>query len=302
MIKEEKKLYSSGDLSKMVGIPVSTLRFYDEEGIFVPEFRDMTTNYRYYTEQQVMDALFIVEMRRLDIPLHEIKELMQEKRLGSLKEKLEMRMGLIQEKIAKLQYLYEYAQQFHDQVVKGMETMVQIIQAVNEPKQGFQYKIKHFPLQYVVWKRVKGSFYTQEKFTKCHLALDDICVENNLKITGSKMAVFFDQKDEHLNKTEYDTEWVMPVAGSDKNSPYVKPFGDFWGISATYIGFYHGLREVYRQLLDVIEKGNYELAGPPIEEYLINCAHINNVQKYITTVIFPIKLNSLVNDQWIADL
>lgn len=295
MIKEEKTLYSSGDLSKMVGIPVSTLRFYDEEKLFTPEFRDAATNYRYYTEQQVMDALFILEMRRLDVPLHEIKTLMEQKRLGLLKETLEEKMKLIQGEIAKLQYLYEYTEQLRNQVIKGMETIVQSSRP--ESIQEFKYEIKYFPLRHVVWEKVKGNFYTQAKFTKYHIALEDLCIRNNLKITGPMMAAFSDLNDEHLDKSEYDAEWVIPVAESNSKNPFVKPFGDFWGICTTHIGLYHELREVYTKLLAVIEKENYELAGPPIEEYLINCAHINNAQKYVTTVIFPIKLNSLVINQ-----
>ncbi len=41
-------MYKIGELSKLSQIPVKTLRFYDAEGILVPDEIDEFTGYRYY--------------------------------------------------------------------------------------------------------------------------------------------------------------------------------------------------------------------------------------------------------------
>lgn len=67
-------MYSIGDFSKKTGISVSTLRYYDKEGVIVPGFK-ADNGYRYYTDEQVISALFINNMKRLNLPLEVIREL-----------------------------------------------------------------------------------------------------------------------------------------------------------------------------------------------------------------------------------
>ena len=43
------KRFTIGEMAKMHNIAESTLRYYDEKGIFHPSIVDPQTNYRYYT-------------------------------------------------------------------------------------------------------------------------------------------------------------------------------------------------------------------------------------------------------------
>ncbi|MGR6018176.1 MerR family DNA-binding transcriptional regulator [Bacillus paranthracis] len=46
------KRFTIGEMAKMHNIAESTLRYYDEKGIFHPSTVDPQTNYRYYTIDQ----------------------------------------------------------------------------------------------------------------------------------------------------------------------------------------------------------------------------------------------------------
>ncbi len=46
------KRFTIGEMAKMHNIAESTLRYYDEKGIFHPSIVDPQTNYRYYTIDQ----------------------------------------------------------------------------------------------------------------------------------------------------------------------------------------------------------------------------------------------------------
>ena len=52
-------LYKIGDFSKKVNVSVRTLRYYDEIGILLPAEIDLFTNYRYYTDEQIENYLYI---------------------------------------------------------------------------------------------------------------------------------------------------------------------------------------------------------------------------------------------------
>lgn len=42
-------MYKIGELSRLCRIPVKTLRYYDNEGVLVPDEIDRFTGYRYYS-------------------------------------------------------------------------------------------------------------------------------------------------------------------------------------------------------------------------------------------------------------
>lgn len=78
-------MYSIGEISKMVKISVDALRYYDEIDLLKPHHVDKDTRYRYYTEEQVKDLLFITELKQYNFSLDAIKELLQCKDTERLK-------------------------------------------------------------------------------------------------------------------------------------------------------------------------------------------------------------------------
>ncbi len=65
--------YRIGEFSKITGLTVKSLRFYHEQGILIPDYTDDDSGYRYYKDHQVSDGILISFLRRLDLPLSEIK-------------------------------------------------------------------------------------------------------------------------------------------------------------------------------------------------------------------------------------
>lgn len=62
-----------GEFSKLTGVPIRTLRYYDEIDLFKPVDIDLFTDYRYYKEEQVEDLNLINELKKVGFSLEEIK-------------------------------------------------------------------------------------------------------------------------------------------------------------------------------------------------------------------------------------
>lgn len=73
-----QKYFLIGEISELLKIPRSTLRYYDREGIISPKFRK-ENNYRYYTRAQIITIKKIGTMRKLGLTLDEIKIFFNEK-------------------------------------------------------------------------------------------------------------------------------------------------------------------------------------------------------------------------------
>ena len=69
-----KDFLSIKEFSKLSGVESSTLRYWDEIGLFSPAQRDTENNYRYYSPEQIVAVNFITILSRLDIPLKIINE------------------------------------------------------------------------------------------------------------------------------------------------------------------------------------------------------------------------------------
>ena len=69
------ELYSIGKLSKLVGLSIGTLRYYDEMGLVSPSHVSDENGYRYYAPHQAADFARIMELKEFGFSLREIKDL-----------------------------------------------------------------------------------------------------------------------------------------------------------------------------------------------------------------------------------
>jgi len=61
------------EFSRLTGIKRENLRYYDQIGLFSPEFRG-ENGYRYYTRSQLTTAYLIISLREIGISIDEIKK------------------------------------------------------------------------------------------------------------------------------------------------------------------------------------------------------------------------------------
>ncbi len=70
---KNEELLSIGEFSKLTGVHVKSLRYYEQVGVLIPAFIDPDSGYRYYDryQREIVDSIqFCVKM---DIPLREFK-------------------------------------------------------------------------------------------------------------------------------------------------------------------------------------------------------------------------------------
>ena len=63
-----------GEFSKLTGVSIRTLRYYDDIDLFKPSEIDLFTNYRYYSEEQIEDLELIHKLKSVGFSLEEIKQ------------------------------------------------------------------------------------------------------------------------------------------------------------------------------------------------------------------------------------
>ncbi len=99
-----KKFFSIGEAAKAVHMTSETLRHYDRIGLVKPSRKDEWTNYRYYTEQDIVRLNTVRALQLMDLPLQEIKQVLDYNDLEKIVAFLDQAEKKADEKIAALQY------------------------------------------------------------------------------------------------------------------------------------------------------------------------------------------------------
>lgn len=99
-----KKFFSVGEAAKAVHTTSETLRHYDRIGLVKPSKKDEWTNYRYYTEQDIVRLNTVRALQLMDLSLQEIKKVLEYDDLEKIINFLTQAEKKADEKIAALQY------------------------------------------------------------------------------------------------------------------------------------------------------------------------------------------------------
>lgn len=70
-------MYKINDFSKKSNTSVSTLRYYDEINLLKPAYTNIFTNYRYYTDEQLKLINIISDLKDINLPLEDIKNILK---------------------------------------------------------------------------------------------------------------------------------------------------------------------------------------------------------------------------------
>lgn len=113
-------MYKIGEFSKLVDIPVRTLRFYDEYGILQPSEIDQFTGYRYYTDENIVECELIKLLKSVDFTLDEIslyKNNLNKEVIDNKQKEILEQIDLLKKKFKKLSIMKEEIENSQDKVI-----------------------------------------------------------------------------------------------------------------------------------------------------------------------------------------
>ncbi|MCL1847727.1 MAG: MerR family transcriptional regulator [Coriobacteriia bacterium] len=94
------------EFSKLSGIETTTLRYWDDIGIFSPAKRDPGNNYRRYAPEQLIAANFITVMSSLNVPLKTIARVEDERDPEMIMEMIEQQEKALDREMNRLRECY----------------------------------------------------------------------------------------------------------------------------------------------------------------------------------------------------
>lgn len=86
-MKNEDKKYTTGEIARICSVTKKQLRYYEENDILNPKYKDENTKYRYYSESQIEEILMIKDLKKADFSLRDISDILKGRDIPLLKKR-----------------------------------------------------------------------------------------------------------------------------------------------------------------------------------------------------------------------
>ena len=279
-----KNHYQIGELAKVSGLSIKTLRYYDRKELLIPEERDPDNKYRCYSEKQLLEALMINELKNRGFTLMEMRKILSSKTFDSLNMILENKTKSILEEIERLENQLSAIDSSRTCLLRSMA----ITDEQNSEPNIEEFQIRKFPSMKYLFTRAKSRILADELFWDRCVEIYRLRDQGGYSVCGPLTAVFHEHYTKQFFFDEGDLELMIPVEYKGEEVPYIKEFGGFDVASAVFVGKYSAMLDTYNRLVGWVEKSGLILSGTPIEEYLVEFSQGVAEDKYVTRINLPV--------------
>ncbi len=104
-----ESLLTLGELARAAGVPSSTVRYYEREGILKPRRRS-SANYRLYSQEDVHRLRFIRAAQATGFTLHDVTELLRPAHCHRVQDLIEERLKTVSGRLRELRHVQRVLQ------------------------------------------------------------------------------------------------------------------------------------------------------------------------------------------------
>ena len=271
-----KNRFSIGEMSKLMNIPVKTLRYYDEIGLFKPSEVNRQTGYRYYSTEQFEQLDIIKYLRLLGIPLAEIREHFTQRRVEYFLHLLQRQETLIDEQIRELE---QTRRRFDNRILELQDALSGKGKGVGE--------IRFFETRRVLrlQERVQSGPSLEMSVRKLEQQLNS----RQTPIFIGKVGLTVSEENLHNeNFYEYSSVFILVEAPDEYPDLSVEvPAGEY---ACLLFGGLHGDSAAhYRTLFRFVKDRGYVIQGEAMERAIIDEFISKDPARFLTEIQIPVR-------------
>jgi DNA-binding transcriptional MerR regulator len=272
-----------GEFSKLVQVPVATLRYYDQVGLLKPIEVDRFTGYRYYSASQLPRLHRILALKGLGFSLEQIGTVLAE---GLTPEQMRGMLRLRHAQIS--QQLVEVQSQL-------VEVEVRLQQIEQEEKLStYDVILKQVEVQLVASIRailpshnVVGSLFG-EVYEALGPNVSEALGPHPVE-SGQSLVLWYDTE---FKERDVDgaAAFILRCRVPDSGRMHVHELPATMVAAAVHYGSYNTISKAHEAVLKWIEANGYRIVGPDREIYLYNSHPINHDDpSYVTEIQYPVE-------------
>lgn len=261
-----KDYYKINEISKLYGIGVDSLRYYEKIGILNPK-RDVNS-YRLYSLKDIYKLNIISDLRQLDFSMKQIKEYLNHQSIDHTMELLNEEQEFIKEQLRNLRE--------RKQIIR--ERMETLKTSANIPTG--EYIIKELPdrpcirlNEYIT--RDEEMDFAVKKLHRKH--------ENKIRDFGNQTigaTISLEDLRKGLVNVYHNVFFILESA--EEKYDFIYPAGKY--LTSCYRGDYLQSTECVNKMLQFAARKGYKTAGNPFEIYLIDNRETMKKEEFLTEI------------------
>lgn len=263
-------MFKIGEFSKLSHLTIKALRFYEKEGLLIPESIDDCTGYRFYETAQLEDAAKIKAYRQLGLSIEEIKTIQNG---------------------ADLKLILAEKAEILEKQKEDIDIRLSIISHILEKDEmKYQVTIKEIPSAIVYYSEVRVSKYSD--MMNLIPELGEECRTLNPKIKCVEPSYdFCEYLDEEHKEYDILIRYNEAVDQIGKESDKIK----FREISAVKVlsifhkGSYDEIGEAYSYIMKYAKENGYKITGLSREFYIDGIWNKESIEDWLTEIQLPIE-------------
>ncbi|KGX91055.1 DNA-binding protein [Pontibacillus halophilus JSM 076056 = DSM 19796] len=270
-----KRQFKVGEVSKLFMIPQSTLRYYDEIGLFQPSETDPENQYRYYSVDQFVVLDTIIFLRKNGFTLKDIKAQLDQRTPQNTKVLLEKKLQEVQEEIQRMKRVAM-------KIEGKLSTIDEGLELVEEPGLFIKYYPRR-PITFLYYNEPidlideLGDLYVQEMEQ-----LSSPSMEYNGFFSGDIGTMVDEASLDGRTRLKYKGVFELHHGEAWKEEQAYLEEG--WYACYPYKGSYASIKEGYDTLLHELEREAYERIGPLIEIAMLDDSIVLDPEDYVTVI------------------
>ena len=271
--------FSIGEMSRLMSVPIKTLRYYDEIGLFKPIEVNRQTGYRYYSTEQFEQLDIIKYLRLLGVPLTEITTHFKHRRVEHFLQLLKKQQEAIDEKIREL----ELTRRKFGSRISELEA------ALNGVEAGVPI-IKSFPARRIL--RLQESVQRGPSLEMSVRKLEKLIGAAHSPIFIGKVGLTVSE-DNLLrgNFQEYNSVFILVEDAIDDSAlsalSVVLPAGKY--ACLLFAGGHNDSPAPFRILLEYLARQGFQIGGEALERAIVDEFISQDASRFLTEIQIPIK-------------
>lgn len=261
-----KDYYKINEISKLYGIGVDSLRYYEKIGVLIPR-RD-TNGYRLYDLHDIYKLNIIRDLRQLNFSMHQIKEYLDHQSIENTLALLHKEQELIQIKLKELQTIQ-----------KKIQDRIQVLSTASLIKTN-TFTIKSMPVRPCLQlnTRITRDEEMDLAIKRLHRKHENQIHDFGNQLYGASVSL------EDLNSGVKDVfNSVFFILDHEyKEFDFVLPEGNY--LSLYYKGDYGQSSERILAMIAYAKEKGYQIVGNPFEIYEIDNRDTVRSEEFLTEI------------------
>ncbi|GAA4297108.1 MerR family transcriptional regulator [Anaerocolumna aminovalerica] len=273
MSENKNEYLTTGQFAKICGIPKHILFHYDQINLFQPEITK-ENGYRYYSFRQLDTFSIISALKRLGMPLKEIKKYMDERNPAKLVDLLEQKSDEVAKEIIKL---------------KNTKREIDSLKNLTENALSAEYNIIK-PAYHKSMKAICSTLMDNGNDNSYSIFVTELIAFRNssnasmIDFLGASLTI------DNIREKRFDSFSFLYTKTNNtdkKNNTLVRKEG--WYLQVYYKGSYRNISEMYTKIIQYAKEHQIKLGKNAYEEYLIFEIGTKNKDDYVTLILVEIE-------------